>query len=308
MTGYAPVSSSEPQSPTQESLTPTTPTSPRETDDQGPLLPKRSPEPEEDALLCEAPPPIQETSVSLSQHSEDPEFPFSSSSSSSSAVGESAEAGPSRTPFIPGGRDGVFANMAAKPTTSSSLTPGKTYEDIEPPGYTEVTGVVDPSDPAPPYVEETLITSLVESGDVLIDGLPVGNMTSFVMTCFISALFDFLGYFMTSILATSHANKHGARAGLGITLIRIGLLLKYQMSHGHYDDDEPPLPSPSPETSGHSPEDLLPGTSREPNAEDGRDFLSLLFIGIGAFLIFKANGDFLLLKQARSVLLSSGFV
>ena len=73
-------------------------------------------------------------------------------------------AGPSSTSFVPGGRDGVFSNLSAKP----EITQGKVYEDIEPPCYSEA---LLESDPTPPYLEHTVISSIMESGDVFIDGM-----------------------------------------------------------------------------------------------------------------------------------------
>ena len=77
----------------------------------------------------------------------------------------------SRQPvFVPGGRDGVFSNMSAKPEVAgpNSQTPGKVYEDIEPPHYSDV--VVE-NESAPPYLESTILTNLMETGDVVIEGM-----------------------------------------------------------------------------------------------------------------------------------------
>ena len=40
-------------------------------------------------------------------------------------------------------------------------------------------------------------------------GFPVGTMAAFMWSMLVSALFDFIGYFMTTILATSHAGRVG---------------------------------------------------------------------------------------------------
>ncbi len=56
----------------------------------------------------------------------------------------------------------MFGNMAAKP---EGVTPGKLYQDIEPPSYNDVT-----QEQAPPYFEATVITNFDEDGEVLIDG------------------------------------------------------------------------------------------------------------------------------------------
>ena len=45
---------------------------------------------------------------------------------------------------------------------------------------------------------------------------------------FISMTFDVLGFFLTTLMATSHAARYGSQSGLGLTLIRyviLGLIL-----------------------------------------------------------------------------------
>ncbi len=42
----------------------------------------------------------------------------------------------------------------------------------------------------------------------------------------VSVSFQFIGFLLTYVLHTSHAAKHGSRAGLGITLIQYGLYLR----------------------------------------------------------------------------------
>lgn len=199
--------------------------------------------------------------------------------------------------FIPGGRDGVFSNMAAKPVPlddagkmapNAALSPNgpdsEPPQDL-PPMYSEVLLAERPSEPVPPYAEETLVSSIVENGDLLIDGLPVGTAAQFFVTLFISALFDFVGYFMTSILATSHASRQGSRAGLGATLIRIGLLLKYKS-----DQEEFPTG---------------PGLSHHEVIRRQAEWISVIFIAAGAFIMAKANGEFIRVCYLRRLLLSS---
>ena len=122
----------------------------------------------------------------------------------------------------------------------------------------------------------------------------MGSVGQFLVTVFISALFDFIGYFMTSILATSHAAKQGSRAGLGLTFIRIGLLLKFRKDsmgrrgghHGGSYQTGPGLP----------PQEVL---------DQQAEWISILFIAMGAFIMAKANGDFIRSLYLRRLLLSS---
>ena len=158
-------------------------------------------------------------------------------------------------------KDGVFSNLSAKPTTK---------QEQQPPGYFDIP---ESSDPAPPYIEHTVVSTLVESGDVLIDGMPVGSMTSFILSMLISVLFDFIGYFMTSLFATTHAQRQGSKAGLGFTLIRVGLILESRTAA----DGE----------------------------EETKNWIQFLFVICGALLLFGANVEFIQKVRERRLILSS---
>jgi hypothetical protein len=67
--------------------------------------------------------------------------------------------------------------------------------------------------------------------EVLIEGLPLGNIFSFFWSLLVSMSFQFLGFLLTTMLSTSHGAKNGSRAGLGITLIQYGLFMQ-----NHEDD------------------------------------------------------------------------
>ena len=93
-------------------------------------------------------------------------------------------------------------------------------------------------DAAPPYFDTTVHAPGVggfNSGngldDLLIEGLPLGNIFSFFWSLLVSMSFQFVGFLLTTLLSTSHAAKNGSRAGLGITLIQYGLFLQ-----SHEDD------------------------------------------------------------------------
>ncbi|POY71464.1 heavy metal ion homeostasis protein [Rhodotorula taiwanensis] len=128
------------------------------------------------------------------------------------------------------GHDGVFANLAAKPDNPNGLDivgEGPDKEEILPP-YEAAQ-----HDPSPAYWETTVVAPSGPLGpdDILVDGMPVGNVFSFAWNLLVSMSFQFVGFLLTFILHTTHAAKNGSRAGLGITLIQLGFYLK-QRSDG----------------------------------------------------------------------------
>jgi hypothetical protein len=70
-----------------------------------------------------------------------------------------------------------------------------------------------------------------DEGEILIDGMEVGNLFGFIVNCIVSMTFDFIGFLLTTMLATSHAARAGSRAGLGITMIRYGLVVMGKASN-----------------------------------------------------------------------------
>ncbi|KAI9032987.1 hypothetical protein DFJ74DRAFT_143527 [Hyaloraphidium curvatum] len=69
--------------------------------------------------------------------------------------------------------------------------------------------------------------------EVYVEGWVVGSWVVFLLNCVASTAFDFIGFVLTFFLATSHAAREGARAGLGVTLVRYGLYV-----HDHAGDPE----------------------------------------------------------------------
>ncbi|EGW31637.1 uncharacterized protein SPAPADRAFT_155091 [Spathaspora passalidarum NRRL Y-27907] len=114
--------------------------------------------------------------------------------------------------FIGQGTDGVFRNLAAKPDTEASLQ----LKETNPPSYEEAA-----ADSAPEYWESSVISPMYED-EVFVEGLPVGNIANFVWNALVTIAFQFVGFVLCYLLHTSHAAKHGSRAGLGITLIMYG--------------------------------------------------------------------------------------
>ncbi|RLV91783.1 Metal homeostatis protein BSD2 [Spathaspora sp. JA1] len=114
--------------------------------------------------------------------------------------------------FIGQGTDGVFRNLAAKPDTQSSLQ----LKETNPPSYEEAA-----ADAAPEYWESSVISPMYED-EVFVEGLPVGNIANFIWNALVTIAFQFVGFVLCYLLHTSHAAKHGSRAGLGITMIMYG--------------------------------------------------------------------------------------
>lgn len=72
--------------------------------------------------------------------------------------------------FIGQGTDGVFRNLAAKPDTDAAIQ----EQELHPPTYEEAA-----ADATPEYWESTVISPMYED-EVFVEGLPVGNVASFV--------------------------------------------------------------------------------------------------------------------------------
>lgn len=155
---------------------------------------------------------------------------------------EGTQGGGHSTSTVGGGMTGVFANLAARPEAGRRPPgPGEVEgpewvpEDAQkdaPPTYQAAV-----RDAVPPYWETTVVlpsstspfgtlTSSVTGDEIMIDGMPVGNLFSFAWNCLVSLSFQFVGFLLTYVLHTSHAAKFGSRAGLGITLIQYGLYLR----------------------------------------------------------------------------------
>lgn len=109
--------------------------------------------------------------------------------------------------------DGVFSNLSAKPDLNPQV------ESDKPPTYEEAA-----ADSTPPYWENSVLAPGFGE-EVFIDGLPVGNVINFAWNLLVSASFQFVGFLLTYILHTSHAAKHGSRAGLGVTFVTYGFNL-----------------------------------------------------------------------------------
>ncbi|KAJ3041874.1 hypothetical protein HDV00_008578 [Rhizophlyctis rosea] len=219
-----------------------------------------------------------------------PPYPYPSGGSSSSSSSSSSDDDHPRTvprplPFPTRGNDGVFANLSAKPEGNPSS--GKAFQEIEPPSYSDV--VTDSS--PPPFYETTVFAATTgEDGEVLIDGLPVGNYFAFFVNMFISMSFDFIGFLLTSLMSTSHAARCGSRSGLGFTLIRYGLYIQTAQYEHEVEEYNALYDPENPE----SPDQI--------RAEN--QWISWLLLAAGFVIILRSNADFIRARRMQDIVLA----
>jgi len=203
--------------------------------------------------------------------------------------------------------DGVFANLSAKPTHGEEL-------DEKPPSYEQAA-----ADATPPYWETTILAPGMLSGEVYVDGLPVGSVFSFVWNAMISMSFQIVGFLLTYLLHTTHAAKNGSRAGLGITLVQYGFSMKSASSLG--GPDPTGLPA---DTTGQ-----FGGVPADPNAHDfdpskeggegnfdqgmggalggisTTDWFAYILMVVGWFILIRSISDFLRARRHEQLVLQS---
>ncbi|KAI9471009.1 MAG: metal homeostatis protein bsd2 [Benjaminiella poitrasii] len=169
--------------------------------------------------------------------------------------------------------DGVFSNMSAKPETDK-------VEEL-PPTYEEAA-----ADATPPYWQTTVIAPVGMGDMILVEGLPVGNLFSFLWNMMVSASFQLVGFMLTYLLHTTHAAKDGARAGLGISLIQYGF---YVRSRGTLDEDFD-----------------YDGEGHETVGQDAAqaDLVAYIMMFIGWFIILRAVSDYMRARKMEKIITS----
>ncbi len=134
---------------------------------------------------------------------------------------------------------------------------------------------------------------------MIVDDLPTGHLTFFIINMLVSYFFSFVGFLLTYLLHTSHAAKYGSRAGLGLTLIQYGFISRgrasedQQTSEGlqgtlYWNTTANPMVTPSaqpvpdlPYQNGTAPDAL----SVEGYDLTGRDWMAFLFMTLGQFIL-----------------------
>ncbi|KAI7232114.1 hypothetical protein KC330_g6046 [Hortaea werneckii] len=223
---------------------------------------------------------------------------------------------PAFMPQAPSGRvvgggnlanDGVWANLNAKPRAGDDV-------EEKPPTYEQAA-----ADATPPYWETTVFSPYATTGnpdDVFVDGLLVGSLFSFVWNALISMSFQIPGFLLTYLLHTTHAAKHGSRAGLGITLVQYGFQMRFTAAVGGGPADSGSPPSPDSPTNGvpddpnahnFDPDDVN-GPSGGSGASTGltpADWISYILMIVGWFLLIRAVSDFMKARRQEALVRSS---
>ncbi|TFK27191.1 hypothetical protein FA15DRAFT_666693 [Coprinopsis marcescibilis] len=207
--------------------------------------------------------------------------------------------------------DGVFANVTAKPQASRTeqASDGSIYvvpEDAQketPPTYAEAQ-----ADAVPPYWETTVLApaSMDPNADMIIDDMATGSFIVFALNLIFSFFFQFVGFFLTYLLHTTHAAKYGSRAGLGLTLIQYGFYSRMAIEEESSRDDH------NYAYWGH----ITPGANATATTENpandpqqmanssttSKDWLSFLFMTLGWFLLLSSCVGFWRVKRWESSL------
>lgn len=195
--------------------------------------------------------------------------------------------------------DGVWANLNAKPHAGEDL-------DEKPPTYEQAA-----ADATPPYWETTVLSPYASTGnpdDVFVDGLLVGSLFSFVWNALISMSFQLIGFLLTYLLHTTHAAKHGSRAGLGITLIQYGFQMRYAASQKGMDPGAPTTGMDGgpadPNAHDFNPSDVG-DTGVSSNGLTTSDIISYLLMMAGWFVLIRSVADFMRARRQEALVRST---
>jgi hypothetical protein len=237
-----------------------------EDDDDVDDLQQLPPARQQDARLESSPSPSQQSSTTNSS--------FNKPGNTTTRFFRSAAAAAARHSST----DGVFANIPAKPDIPATKNDGgnQTGGDDSLPAYESVA-----SDSVPAYNVAVVLPghSSIEyngSGDeMIIGGLPIGSMLSFIVCLMTSFFLQLLGFVICYGFGRTHAARSGARAGLGLTFIREAVRLNSLLEN---DDGGPARDS-----------------SRPPQSRI--EVLSFIIMVIGWFLFIHAVSDYTRLRR-----------
>ncbi|KAK9717255.1 hypothetical protein K7432_006343 [Basidiobolus ranarum] len=178
--------------------------------------------------------------------------------------------------ILPVSNDGVFANIPAKPTPEVTKN-----ENL--PSYEEAS-----RDSAPAYYGNAAILAPGGGDEYFVEGLPVGNIFSFLWSMLVSMCFQFIGFLLTYLLHTSHASKNGSTAGLGFTLIQFGFYLRGKAYGDESFDDS------------NSTDDTPVG-----DGDIHSVWLSYLMMIIGWFLVIRSTSEYIRVRKLEATMLTT---
>ncbi|KAF9188087.1 Nedd4 interacting protein, partial [Haplosporangium sp. Z 767] len=177
--------------------------------------------------------------------------------------------------------DGVFSNLSAKPRVE------KPFQEELPPSYKAAA-----LDQSPAYYETTIVAPGYSENEVLVDGLPVGGFVGFMWNLIISMSFQFVGFFLTYLLHTSHATKNGSKMGLGITFISMGM----QMLSGKTGMNE------QPDVYDDSNTGYMGDVEQSLSSRKEYMWISYFMMFVGSAIILQSGCDFLRAKRTERVI------
>ncbi|KAG0310222.1 hypothetical protein BGZ97_012701 [Linnemannia gamsii] len=193
--------------------------------------------------------------------------------------------------------DGVFSNLSAKPRVE------KPIEEELPPSYKSAA-----LDISPAYYETTVNSPAagfyMDEDEALVDGLPVGGLLGFMWNMIISMSFQFVGFFLTYLLHTSHATKNGSKAGLGFTFMSMG----YQMLQGKsLTDDGSARDEPSIDTDTGYMGYIPPASEMDLPLQSTSEYywLSWFMVILGAAIVAQSLFEFARAKRTQTVVNAS---
>lgn len=143
--------------------------------------------------------------------------------------------------------------------------------------------------------------------DVYIDGLPVGSVFNFLLNGIISWSHP-IGFLLTYLLHSTHAAKNGSRAGLGLTLIQFGFLLKVPNDDDGMGDPGDGYAQP-PDPNSHDFDPNVVSTSDGDGSGWGdvasTEWFAYILMIIGWFVLIRAISDYVKARRHEMLVLQS---
>lgn len=120
--------------------------------------------------------------------------------------------------------------------------------------------------------------------------------------------FQLVGFLLTYLLHTTHAAKNGSRAGLGITLVQFGFMMR-----GHADGEDgavvgsPPSESTPQDPNSYNFQNAGDATAAAGSEENiGRsEWLSYALMVVGWFILIRALSDYFRARKTEQLVLAS---